>query len=86
MVNQPLAYVIREDVDLPTEDPGFGLPTFKEEMIRRTRHDTPSFLEDNHSVWTMIRTVTHGGPAWHWVSTHERSMNGRAAYFSLKSH
>lgn len=82
----PLAYVVRETAELPVVDPGFGLPTYADEMIARAPLQGVSFQRDNVSVWNVIRHVTHGGPAWNWVSAHQRSCNGRAAYIALKGH
>jgi hypothetical protein len=82
----PLAYVTRDDPGLPVEDPGFGLPTFAEEMIARAPHTGAVYQRNNNAVWNVIRHVTHGGPAWNWVSAHQRSCDGRAAYLALKSH
>ena len=52
----PLAYVTREDVTLPEsptlpgeDDPGVGLPTLQEELIRRTRHEGAHYSSRNHS-------------------------------------
>jgi hypothetical protein len=82
----PLAYVTHDDPGLPVEDLGFGLPTFAEEMIARAPHTGAVYQCDNNTVWNVIRHVTHGGPAWNWVSAHKRSCDGRAAYLALKSH
>lgn len=82
----PLAYVTRENAALPAVDPGFGLPTFAEEMISRAPLHGVSYQRDNTVVWNVIRHVTHGGPAWNWVSSHQRACDGRAAYMALKVH
>ena len=84
----PLAYVTREDIAIPApaDDPGFGIPDFTSEMIRRGDHTDDSYEPDNTTVWTIIRHVTHGGQGWSWVSKYARSTNGRAAYFALKAH
>jgi hypothetical protein len=34
----------------------------------------------------MIRHVTHGGPGWSWVQSHQRTTNGRQAYLAIKTH
>ena len=87
----PLAYVTREKVDMPEAvpgetDPGMGKPSLEEELIRRTKHSGSHWETDNHSVWNIIRTLTHGGPAWNWVSTYQKKRNGREAYIALKGH
>ena len=82
----PLAYVVREDVALPADDPGFGLPDFTQEMITRGDHATVTFHNDNKEVWNVIRHLTHGGAAWSWVSQYARTCNGRDAYKAIKAH
>jgi hypothetical protein len=72
----PLAYVTRDDPGFPVKDPGFGLPTFAEEMIARAPHTGAVYQRDNNAVWNVIRHVTHGGPAWNWVSAHNRGGRG----------
>ena len=54
----PLSYVTRFVVDLPEVivgdvDPGFGLPSRHEELVRRTRHDGPDYA----------RTTRRSGPS-----------------------
>lgn len=84
----PLAYVVREDVALPlaADDPGFGLPSHAEEMIRRAPHTGIYYEQDNKAVWDIIRHVTHEGPGWSWVQSYQRKRDGRSAYLSMKSH
>jgi hypothetical protein len=67
-------------------DPGVGLPTLQEELIRRTRHNGSHWEADNQTVWNIIRSLTHGGPGWNWVSTFHRKRDGREAYIALKKH
>jgi hypothetical protein len=55
-------------------------------MIQRARHTGNAFQQDNRLVWTMLRTVFHGGPGWNWISSFSRTSNGRAAYLAVKSH
>jgi hypothetical protein len=83
-----LAYVVRDEIAPPVaiDDPGFGQPDFTLEMVRRGNHNLPSFHTDNKDVWSVIRHITHGGPAWSWVSQFARANNGRDAYLSLKAH
>lgn len=82
----PLAYVTRETVALPlaAADPGFGLPDYDEEMIRRAPHDGPVYAQDNVTVWQVIRHVTHEGPGWNWVVPF--AQDGRGAYLALHAH
>jgi hypothetical protein len=84
----PLAAVIRMNValPLPEDDPGFGQPTYLEEMIQRMPHVGTDYQTDNRSVWDLIRHICHGGPAWDWVSQFARNSDGRSAHIALKTH
>jgi hypothetical protein len=62
------------------------VPTFTEEMIARGDHTLVSWQANNAAVWKAIRHLTHGGIAWSWVSQFARTMDGRAAYFAIKTH
>ena len=82
----PLSYIVRDNVNVPMFDLGFGIPTYDDEMILRAPHIGAVYQQDNAAVWQIMRQVTHGGPAWNWVSTYQRTMDGRSAYFALKEH
>ena len=82
----PLAYVVRDTVEPPLNDPGFGLPTSIAEMVARGDHTQPAFENDSIAVFNVIRHMTHGGLAWNWVSAYNRTKNGRDAYIAFKSH
>jgi hypothetical protein len=75
----PLAYVVRDLVDLPDPDPGFGQPDYVQEMVQRGAHTTIHFQNDNKEVWNVICHMTHGGLAWNWVSQYARTCNGSKA-------
>ena len=81
----PLAYLVRDQVELPP-DQGFGMPSFHEEMVIRGDHRGTAFQRDNVTLWNVICHMTHGGFAWSWVSMYERARNGREAYIALKTH
>jgi hypothetical protein len=85
----PLLYDVRDLVALPTGigediDPGFGLPSYTQEMIRRAPHTGVYFREALKSVWNVIRHVTHGGPGWNWVQSFARAEDGRNAFLAMK--
>lgn len=87
----PLAYITRDRVELPENvdgenDPGFGRPSYKEELIRRTRHEGPSYAADNSLLWNVLRAALHGGPGWNWIQQFARRQDGRGAYFAMKGH
>jgi hypothetical protein len=73
----PLAYIVRESVALPADDPGYGLPSTLEEMVTRGPHTGAFYEIDNKEVWQVVRHVTHGGPGWSWVQSYQRMCNGR---------
>jgi hypothetical protein len=81
-----LAYVTRKVVNIPDGAPEYGEPSFDAEMIQRACHTGNAFQQDNRLVWTMLRTVFHGGPGWNWILSFSRTSNGRAAYLAVKSH
>jgi hypothetical protein len=82
----PLLYVVRESAALPAVDPGYGIPTFDDEMINRAPHTGTHYQRDNIAVWNAIRHVTHEGPGWSWVNEFQRSCSGRLAYLATKTH
>lgn len=82
----PLSYLVRDDVELPDTDPGYGVPDAMSELVRRTRHDGNQFEEDNMVLWLLLRQATHGGPAWNWTKPFATAKDGRGAYFALKEH
>ena len=84
----PLAYITREEVTAPSdmEDPGPGLPTPDQELIRRTRHERsdPAFRDDLARVWKVIKDMTLGGPFYAHVQPYNASQDGRKAYNALR--
>jgi hypothetical protein len=80
----PFFYVVRESVEIPVHDPGYGQPTLIEELIRRTPHVGHEYNQDNRAVWKMLRKVMHGGPGWTWIDEFSRQQDGRAAYLAIK--
>jgi hypothetical protein len=74
----PLAYVIREDEEVP-EGPDNDYQDAVEEMIAQCPHEEESYAADHAQVWSIIRVCTHRGPTWSWVSAYARARNGRAA-------
>ena len=86
----PLAYLIRADAVPPAEadDQQYGQPSFKEELVRRARHGNyQAYIADNEFLWGVIRRMcAEPSPAWAWVAAMKVSRDGRAAYFSLRTH
>jgi hypothetical protein len=81
----PLAYIVRSTVEAGDEaaTQQFGLPTFDGDLIARVRHEGTAYQQDNKLVWTMLRSVFHGGPGWNWNSSYACVTNGRAAYLAV---
>ena len=87
----PLAYILRWHADLPEhvdgeEDPGYGLPSRKEEMIRRGPHAGPVYPPDNNAVWSCLRHVFYNGPVKNWIKGFANAQDGRNAYYAIKDH
>ena len=84
----PLAYVVRDNVELPdaADDPGYDDMEYEEQLVQRSRHSGPAFTQDRKSVWTLLYSVFHDTPGWSWISRHSRSKNGRQAYLDLRTH
>lgn len=81
-----LAYITRDTVDLPADDPGFGLPSYNQELISRCPHTGTEYHIDNTLVWNVIRHIMHESPGWTWVQSFQRTQNGRDAYLAMKAH
>jgi len=79
----PLLYVVRASSDLPTTDPGFGLPSFNDEVETRGRHAGHFWMADRRSVWLFLRSKCHGTTAWNTIKGFERTTDGRRAYLAL---
>jgi hypothetical protein len=82
----PLVYVIRENSELPAQDPGYGQPTLEQELITRTPHSGTLFVRDNRAVWRIIRNTVKDGPGWDWIKRLEAQEDGRSAYFQIRDH
>jgi hypothetical protein len=55
-------------------------------MVTRAPHTGASYHINNRTVWDVIRHVTHGGPAYDWVSQIAHNYDGHGAYLALKTH
>ena len=79
----PCGYVIRENDDLPADDPGFAMPNFDDELMSRGRHGGYFWQADNRKVWLLIEGLTKGTTAWNTVKPFGRAYNGRGAFLAL---
>ena len=67
----PFLYLIR-DAALPADDPGYGLPSFDEELATRGRLGGVFYAASNKKLWGVMRTVCHGTAAWTHVQPFAR--------------
>ena len=77
----PLAYVIRDDANVPpiATDPHTNYTNDIDEMVCRTPHGTPTYNTDNSAVWDVMMHVFHGTDAYPWIKQFNLPQNGRAA-------
>ena len=95
----PLAYIIREEVNVPAEadDPEANYTTFTEELIARAPHFEPTqgnnapvhtqaYKDDNNLVWNKLAALFRDKDCWTYMRHTSRTRDGRAAFISLKGH
>ena len=89
----PLAYVIRDEVEVPPEvdDPATNYNSKQDQLIARAPIrvagvDDPTYLSDNGRVWELLSDLTRDKDCWSYVRPAQRNRDGRAAFFSLKNH
>ena len=88
----PLSYVIRpnplipENRNPPETDPGFGLPSIEEDLIRRASHTGGTYRADNKKVFTELMTmIPMNSIGWSYIQSFKRANNGRDAFISCKN-
>lgn len=94
----PLAYVIRNDLDVKPEatDPSTNYASRQAELIARAPIlinnndiDGPknqTFKSDNDAVWDHLAELTRSLDCWTYVKPAQRTRDGRKAFFNLKNH
>ena len=90
----PLAYIIRNNVDVPAAagDPQDNYDTHQDEMIARAPHQDAAgdpldvYNYDNRQVWDLISGWTRDTECWVHVKPFQRRRNGREAYLALYNH
>jgi hypothetical protein len=70
-------------IDPAVPDPGFGRPSFYEDLTQRGRHDGIFWAADNNSVWRLLELKCRGTDAWNTISGYERTRDGAQAYKAL---
>jgi len=96
----PLAYIVRDDVDVPdeAEDPDIWTAdskysTIQDELVRRAPHKDGNgvylqhYRDDNVKVYTLIAALTREKECWSYIKNAiGRNRDGRGAYMALKNH
>jgi hypothetical protein len=83
----PLAYVVRENVEIPPgTDPSEGYITVAEEMIARALHRNQAYANDSMEVWSYMANITRAHDFWTYVKPAQRTKDGRRAFLLLLNH
>ena len=88
----PLAYVVREEVAVPVDDPEGGYPSVQDEMIARAPHldgagnRLPTYLADRLRVWELVSELCRDQDCWSYIKPAQRTRDGRLAYWNLFNH
>jgi hypothetical protein len=75
----PLAYVVRENVELPPGIyPSEGYITVAEEMIARVPHGNQAYANDSMEIWSYMANITRAHYCWTYVKPAQRTKTGDA--------
>ena len=77
----PISYIVRNDVDSDYE-----FEDEDEERLYQMPLTGENFKRDNKLVYSMLKAACVKSDAWTWIQDHDRSGNGRGAWFSLIGH
>ena len=80
--NTPLIYVIRRE--RTATSPAFV--SDEEERIYQTAQTGPAYMRDRQKIFEILTQLLSGTPAWTWISSHEQTKNGKAAFEALRQH
>ena len=89
--NIPLAYVIRESVNVPAVCPSLATNkphssehgSVEQDLIMRASHDHPLYPEDNSRVYYEIEEATRGTKYVSTIKPHQRRKDGRGAWNAI---
>ena len=88
-----LAYVIRDDEEVPAVEPleigritSEGYSSLMEELIDRTPLEGSSYIEDNAKVYSILSDMVAGTSFESSLKAFQRSRDGRGAYLALCKH
>jgi hypothetical protein len=84
----PLSYVIRPNVVVPTEagDPSAGYETVDIEMIDRGPHSGSAYQLDNRKVWEIMKNICGSNHCYIYSKGASRAKDGREAFLLLFDH
>jgi hypothetical protein len=84
----PLAYVVRENVEIPPgTDPSEGYITVAEEMIARVPHGNQAYANDSMEVWrSYMAIITQSHDFWTYVKPAQRTKDGRHSFLLVWNH
>jgi hypothetical protein len=83
----PLAYVIREKVEIPPGTyPSEGYITVAKEMISCATHGNQAYANDPMEVWSYIANTTPDHELWTYVKPAQLTKDGRSAFLLLCDH
>jgi hypothetical protein len=79
-----LAYVVINDVTVPaaaaaTDDPEDGYLMVEQEMIHRTRHSGPAFINDRSAVCNVMSNICGQHEYWIYIKPAQKAKDGRKA-------
>ena len=91
---RPLAYVIREEKEVPAErtDPAFGeigspYSSLRDEILGRASLDGAQYQVDNARVFELLNdAVSEHKHVKTWIKPYAVARNGRDAWFAFKAH
>jgi hypothetical protein len=83
----PLAYVVRENVDIPPgTEPSEGYITVSEDMIARATHGNKAYANDSMEVWGYMANITQAHDCWTYVKPAQSNKYGRRDFLLIWNH
>jgi hypothetical protein len=83
----PLAYVVRENVEIPPgTDPSEWYITVAGEMIARAPHGNQAYANDSMEVCSYMANITRAHDCWTYVKPAQCTKDGRRTFLLLWNH
>jgi hypothetical protein len=83
----PLAYVVRENVDIPPGiDTSRGYITVAKEIIARAPHVNQAYVNDSMEVWSYMANITGAHDCWTYARLEKHTKDGGRAFLLLWDH